>query len=133
MHDASRRALDVVLVWKLDRFGRSVWPIGTDLTGCIERLRMHGVRFPAVSQNIDTDESNPTSRLMPDPGRGSRVRAGAVQGAGCIWSGQRQALGQTAWPAKAGIRPRKSAGTPTAGPQLSADRAGACRWAGDGR
>jgi len=30
----------------------------------IERLRMHGVRFLAISQHIDTDESNPTSRLM---------------------------------------------------------------------
>jgi len=27
-------------------------------------LRAHGVRFLAVSQNIDTDQSNTTSRLM---------------------------------------------------------------------
>ena len=60
MHDASRRHFDVVLVYKLDRFGRSV---RSCLDG-ISALRSHGVRFLAVSQNIDTDESNPTSRLM---------------------------------------------------------------------
>ena len=58
--DASKRSFDAVLVYKLDRFGRSV---GNCLDG-IEALRAHGVRFLAVSQNIDTDESNPTSRLM---------------------------------------------------------------------
>ena len=30
----------------------------------IEALRAHGVRFLAISQSIDTDESNPTSRLL---------------------------------------------------------------------
>ncbi len=60
MRDASQRRFDVVLVWKLDRFGRSVRKC---LDG-IESLRVHGVRFLAVSQGIDTDESNPTARLM---------------------------------------------------------------------
>lgn len=58
--DAGRRLFDAVLVWKLDRFGRSVRHC---LEG-IEQMKSHGVRFLAVSQNIDTDESNPTSRLM---------------------------------------------------------------------
>jgi len=49
-----------VLVYKLDRFGRSV----RNCLDGIEALRAHGVRFLAVSQNIDTDEHNPTSRLM---------------------------------------------------------------------
>ena len=49
-----------MLVYKLDRFGRSV----RNCLDGIEALRAHGVRFLAVSQNIDTDESNPTSRLM---------------------------------------------------------------------
>ena len=60
MHDAALRRFDAVLVWKLDRFGRSV---RTCLDG-IESLRAHGIRFLAVSQSIDTDESNPTSRLL---------------------------------------------------------------------
>ncbi len=60
MHDASKRGFDAVLVYKLDRFGRSV----RNCLDGIEALRAHGVRFLAVSQNIDTDESNPTSRLM---------------------------------------------------------------------
>jgi putative DNA-invertase from lambdoid prophage Rac len=60
MHDASRRAFDVVLVYKLDRFGRSV----RNCLDGISLLRSHGVRFLAVSQNIDTDENNPTARLM---------------------------------------------------------------------
>jgi DNA invertase Pin-like site-specific DNA recombinase len=60
MQDASRRSFDAVLVYKLDRFGRSV----RNCLDGIEALRAHGLRFLAVSQNIDTDESNPTSRLM---------------------------------------------------------------------
>ena len=60
MRDASLRRFDAVLVWKLDRFGRSVRHC---LDG-IESLRAQGVRFLAVSQNIDTDESNPTARLL---------------------------------------------------------------------
>jgi putative DNA-invertase from lambdoid prophage Rac len=60
MHDAGRRAFDVVLVYKLDRFGRSV----RNCLDGISTLRSHGVRFLAVSQNIDTDENNPTARLM---------------------------------------------------------------------
>jgi DNA invertase Pin-like site-specific DNA recombinase len=60
MQDASKRSFDAVLVYKLDRFGRSV----RNCLDGIEALRAHGVRFLAVSQNIDTDESNPTSRLM---------------------------------------------------------------------
>src|SRR5690348_14254162 len=60
MLDASKRDFDAVLVYKLDRFGRSV----RNCLDGIEALRAHGVRFLAISQNIDTDESNPTSRLM---------------------------------------------------------------------
>jgi len=60
MKDASKREFDAVLVYKLDRFGRSV----RNCLDGIEALRAHGVRFLAVSQNIDTDETNPTSRLM---------------------------------------------------------------------
>jgi putative DNA-invertase from lambdoid prophage Rac len=60
MEDAERRRFDAVLVWKLDRFGRSVRHCVT----AIETLRSLGIRFLAVSQGIDTDESNPGSRLM---------------------------------------------------------------------
>jgi DNA invertase Pin-like site-specific DNA recombinase len=60
MKDAGLRRFDVVSVWKLDRFGRSV----RNCLDGIEGLRAHGVRFLAVSQSIDTDESNPTARLL---------------------------------------------------------------------
>src|SRR5579872_501051 len=60
MKDAAMRRFDAVMVWKLDRFGRSV----RNCLDGIEALRAHGVRFLAVSQSIDTDESNPTARLL---------------------------------------------------------------------
>jgi putative DNA-invertase from lambdoid prophage Rac len=60
MKDAGLRRFDAVLVWKLDRFGRSV----RNCLDGIEALRGFGVRFLAVSQSIDTDESNPTARLL---------------------------------------------------------------------
>jgi len=46
---AQRGAIDVVLVWKLDRFGRSAF----DLLGNIRQLEAAGVRFMAVTQGID--------------------------------------------------------------------------------
>jgi DNA invertase Pin-like site-specific DNA recombinase len=60
MQDAALRRFDVVMVWKLDRFGRSV----RNCLDGIEALRAHGVRFLSVSQSIDTDESNPTAKLL---------------------------------------------------------------------
>lgn len=60
MADAKTRRLDGVLVWKLDRWGRSV----ADSIKSIQELASLGVRFIAVTQNIDTDESNPMARFL---------------------------------------------------------------------
>ena len=60
MADARQRRFDAVLVWKLDRWGRSI----RHAMNSIQELACHGVRFLAITQNIDTDESNPMSRFM---------------------------------------------------------------------
>jgi DNA invertase Pin-like site-specific DNA recombinase len=60
MADASRHAFDCILVWKIDRFGRSVLHLSQNLA----TLTSYGVRFMAITQAIDTDASNPSSRLM---------------------------------------------------------------------
>lgn len=60
MRDASQRRFDAVLVFKLDRFGRSV----LNLSQSLALLDSYGVRFIAVSQGLDTDQNNPTSRLL---------------------------------------------------------------------
>ncbi|MFN7937658.1 MAG: recombinase family protein [Bryobacteraceae bacterium] len=60
MADAARRKFDCVVVWKIDRFGRSVLHLNQQ----IGALAAHGVRFIATSQSLDTDESNPASRLL---------------------------------------------------------------------
>jgi len=60
MRDAALRKFDCVLVWKIDRFGRSVLHLNQQLAA----LSTYGVRFIATSQSLDTDQSNPTSRLL---------------------------------------------------------------------
>ena len=60
MEAARLKKVDVVLVWKLDRFGRSL----SNLIENILLLDGYGVRFVSVTQGIDTDVKNPTSRLM---------------------------------------------------------------------
>ena len=60
MADARQRRFDAVLVWKLDRFGRSL----VHCVGGIQELASLGVRFIATSQGLDTDESNPASKLL---------------------------------------------------------------------
>jgi len=60
MRDASMRRFDAVLVWKLDRWGRSV----AHSIKSIQELIALDIRFLAVTQNIDTDESNPMSQFL---------------------------------------------------------------------
>ena len=84
--DASKRSFDAVLVYKLDRFGRSV----RNCLDGIEALRAHGVRFLAISQNIDTDETNPTPPDAPYPGSRGGIRAGTNPRAGLCWGEERR-------------------------------------------
>jgi DNA invertase Pin-like site-specific DNA recombinase len=58
--DAAARKFHCILVWKLDRFGRSL----VDCLKNIQTLESSGVRFIAVTQGLDTDHQNPTCRLL---------------------------------------------------------------------
>src|SRR5215472_4759223 len=60
MKAARQRAVDAVVCWKLDRWGRSM----PHLVQSVQELKSLGVRFVAVSQGIDTDESNPMAKLL---------------------------------------------------------------------
>ena len=60
MTDAQGRKFDVVVCWKLDRFGRSL----VDCLNNIRTLERAGVRFIAVTQGLDTDQQNPASRFL---------------------------------------------------------------------
>ena len=60
MADAAQRKFDCIAVYKIDRFGRSVLHLNQRLAA----LTSYGVRFIATSQSLDTDEKNPTSRLL---------------------------------------------------------------------
>ena len=60
MEAARARKIDVILVWKLDRWGRSV----RHLVDSLQELHRLGVRFIAVTQGIATDGDSPMARLM---------------------------------------------------------------------
>jgi putative DNA-invertase from lambdoid prophage Rac len=60
MDDARLRRFDAVLVWKLDRFGRSL----SQLVHNVQLLDGYGVRFISLTENVDTDIKSPTGRLM---------------------------------------------------------------------
>ncbi len=58
MADAHRRKLDAVLVWKLDRYGRSL----RHLVNALAELEALGVAFVSLRDNLDL--STPSGRLM---------------------------------------------------------------------
>lgn len=60
MKDALARKIDTVLVWKIDRWGRSVQHISDSLS----QLKAAGVRFISITQGIDTIGSNPTTDFL---------------------------------------------------------------------
>ena len=58
MADCQQRLVDVVLVWKFDRFARSV----THLTQALEAFQALGIDFVSYSQNLDT--STPMGKML---------------------------------------------------------------------
>lgn len=58
MADAHRRRFEVVLCWKIDRFGRSL----KHLVNALADLDAYGVAFVSLSDNLDL--STPSGRLM---------------------------------------------------------------------
>ena len=58
MADARKRAMDVVLVWRFDRFARSV----SHLLLALESFRTVGIEFASLSEQIDT--STPTGKMI---------------------------------------------------------------------
>jgi DNA invertase Pin-like site-specific DNA recombinase len=60
MIDARERKFDVVIVWKLDRFARSL----AEFTRLVEELTRYNIRFLVLTQPIDTDKQTPTGQLL---------------------------------------------------------------------
>ena len=58
LEDARKRRIDGILVWKLDRFGRSL----KSLLNMLEELKSLGVQFVSYTENLDF--STPTGRAM---------------------------------------------------------------------
>jgi DNA invertase Pin-like site-specific DNA recombinase len=58
MEDAHRRAHDVVICWKFDRFARST----SHLLRALETFRALGIDFVSVTEQIDT--STPTGKMV---------------------------------------------------------------------
>jgi DNA invertase Pin-like site-specific DNA recombinase len=58
MEDARKRRIDGILVWKLDRFGRSL----KSLVNTLEELRLLGIQFVSYTENLDF--STPAGRAM---------------------------------------------------------------------
>jgi DNA invertase Pin-like site-specific DNA recombinase len=57
MVDANKRRMDIVLVWRFDRFARSV----SHLLQALESFRTVGIEFASLSEQIDT--STPTGKM----------------------------------------------------------------------
>lgn len=58
MRDARQRRVDVVVVWKFDRFARSL----THLLDALEEFRALGIDFVSLTEGIDT--TTPTGQLL---------------------------------------------------------------------
>jgi DNA invertase Pin-like site-specific DNA recombinase len=58
MADAARRKFDIVVVWKFDRFARSV----SHLLRALENFQALGIEFVSLSEQLDT--STPTGKMV---------------------------------------------------------------------
>ncbi len=60
LHDARLRKFEAVLVWKLDRWGRSV----AHCVRSIQELVSLGIRFLSPTESIDTGADSPMSKFL---------------------------------------------------------------------
>jgi|ERR1700674_383619 len=58
MADAQKRKMDIVLVWRFDRFARSV----SHLLQALETFRTVGIEFVSITEQLDT--STPTGKMV---------------------------------------------------------------------
>ena len=90
MSDACRRRFDAILVWKIDRFGRSL----KHLVNALAELAALGVAFISLRDNLDL--STPSGPVdVPDHRRDGRVRAGIDSGKGQGWAEDRSRQRET--------------------------------------
>ena len=102
---ARRREIDVVLVWRLDRWGRSV----TDLLATLQELEHLGVGFVSLTEALDL--TTPAGRAMAGLlAVFAAVRTGDPAGTNSGWLGPCPAERQTA--GSAGNRGRSRCGNP---------------------
>jgi len=60
LEDARMRRFNVVVVWRMDRFARSL----TQLLRNVQFLADQGIRFISLKDRIDTDDTSATGRLL---------------------------------------------------------------------
>jgi hypothetical protein len=82
---ARRREIDVVLVWRLDRWGRSV----TDLLATLQELEHLGVGFVSLTEALDASRSSDGWTVGDFRGVRKRDSAGTDAGRPCTRAGER--------------------------------------------
>ncbi len=100
MADAHRRKFDAVVVWKFDRFARSV----SHLLRALETFKALGIEFVSLSEQMDT--STPTGKMV-------------FTVLGAVAELERSLIAERV---KAGLRNAKAKGKKLGRPRLVADR-----------
>ena len=111
MTDARQRKLDVVLVWKLDRFGRSL----KHLVNALAEFEALGITFASLKDNLDL--STPSGRLM-------------FQIIGAMAEFERSLIQERV---RAGLRNAKAKGRKLGRPRISVDSQEIARLRAQGR
>ena len=110
MNDARQRKFDILLVWKIDRFGRSL----KHLVNSLEDLENVGVAFVSLRDSLDL--SSPAGRLM-------------AQLLGAISEFERSLITERV---RAGIRNARSKGRRLGRPRLEVDNGRIARLRSNG-
>jgi len=111
MADAHRRRFDAVVVWKFDRFARSV----SHLLRALEDFNALGVGFVSLSEQIDT--STPTGRMV-------------FTVLGAVAELERSLIAERV---RAGLRNAKAKGTRLGRPRISVDASRVARLRAEGQ
>jgi DNA invertase Pin-like site-specific DNA recombinase len=116
MADAHRRRFDVVVVWKFDRFARSV----SHLLRALETFTPLGISFVRLSEQMDT--TTPAGKIVFTVlGAVCRARAQFDRGTCEGWPAERPSQRETAWPPTEVRGYRKGCQAACAGPRLEKD------------